>query len=268
MGSVFGVRSCIVTSNILDVTIQDLTTNPNLRPDPNSFKMSVNQAKIWNKEYGNSSKLITKSREPQAFIRRLFKFLKKRDTDFSNFNILDLGTGTGRNLIYFLQFGAKGAGVDISDVAIKAVNDLHGNNEDIKFVVGDMGKSLDFESVSFNLVIDATSSNALNEVGRKNYLREVGRVLKVGGYFFVRALCKDGDKNAKKLLQNFSGTEKDTYVMPDVGLVERVFDREDFIKTYSDFEIIELKKESGYSKIGKQNYKRNFWICVMRKSML
>jgi SAM-dependent methyltransferase len=227
--------------------------------------MKVEQAKIWDKEYGSNSKLITRSKKPQAFIKRLFKFLKKRGVDFSTYNILDLGTGIGRNLIYFSQFGASGIGLDISDVAISEAKELCKEKKKVEFRVANIGEVLDLKSETFDLVIDATSSNALSVKQREKYLSEVKRVLKDGGYFFVRALCKDGDKNAKKLIQNFPGIEHDTYIMPEVGLVERVFSREDFMKTYSDFEIVELKKESGYSKIAKQSYKRNFWICIMRK---
>lgn len=227
--------------------------------------MNTDQAKIWNKEYGKNSKLLTLNKKPQAFVKRLFKFLKMEGVDFSGFNILDLGTGTGRNLVYFSQFGVSGVGIDISDVAIGSAKEICNDNKNIKFYVGNIGKPLDLEAESFDLVLDATSSNALNEKERVVYVGEVNRVLKRGGYFFVRSLCKDGDKNAKKLIKNFPGKEKDTYIMPEVGLVERVFSREDFIKTYSQFEIIELKKDSGYSKIGKQSYKRNFWICIFRK---
>lgn len=227
--------------------------------------MKNDRAKIWNKEYSAESKLLTKSKEPQAFIRRLFKFLKKQNIDFSRFNILDLGTGNGRNLIYFSQFGSCGVGIDISDVAIDMAKKLGAQNKNVQFIVGNIGKAFYFDSDVFDLVIDATSSNALSEKERATYLGEVKRVLKPGGYFFVRALCKDGDKNAKKLLQTFPGKEKDTYIMPGVNLQEKVFSREDFVKTYLDFEILELKKDSSYSKVGNQSYKRNFWLSVMKK---
>ena len=42
--------------------------------------------------------------------------------------------------------------------------------------------------------------------------------LKKGGYIFVRALCKDGDENAKRLLKDSPGEEYDTYIIKEMGL--------------------------------------------------
>ena len=101
---------------------------------------------------------------------------------------------------------------------------------------------------------------------RKVYLAETYRVLKPEGYFFVKALCKDGDQNAKNLLKQFSGTEKDTYVMPKTEIVERVWSKEDFVTTYKKyFKILHLEKKTNYSRMNNRSYKRNFWIAYMQK---
>jgi ubiquinone/menaquinone biosynthesis C-methylase UbiE len=92
------------------------------------------------------------------------------------------------------------------------------------------------------------------------------RVLKSGGFIFVRALCLDGDKNAKQLVKEFTGPEKDTYILPGVGVTERVFTKEDFTSMYSKhFEIIHLEKMEGYQKWGNQSYKRNYWVAYLKK---
>lgn len=105
------------------------------------------------------------------------------------------------------------------------------------------------------------SSNSLNEAEREIYLQEVSRVLKPGGHFFVRGLCKDGDKNAKNLIKLSPGKEHDTYINQDMNLVERVFSKEDFIETYSKyFEIQQLIKKTNYAEFKGQSYKRNYWL--------
>ena len=116
------------------------------------------------------------------------------------------------------------------------------------------------------MIIDITSSNSLNKKEREVYLLEVARVLKKRGTFFVRALCKDGDKNVKFLLKNNFAGEKDTYIMSKINLCERVFSKKDFEKTYSRyFEILKLEKTESYSTISDRVYKRKFWLAVMRK---
>jgi hypothetical protein len=117
-------------------------------------------------------------------------------------------------------------------------------------------------------VLDVTSSNSLSEGERSIYLSETNRVLKNGGYFFVKALCRDGDTNAKYLLKNFPGKEKDTYIMPELGVTERVWSKEDFIIAYEKyFTILNLEKKTIYSRMNNRVYKRNFWVAYLKKTI-
>ncbi|MFA7216632.1 MAG: class I SAM-dependent methyltransferase [Candidatus Paceibacterota bacterium] len=226
----------------------------------------MSQEKIWDKEYSNPV-FLTKKNEPQADVLKFVKFIKKEKIDIENYKVLDLGSGTGRNSFYFAKLGADVSGVEISktaiDLAKKQANDesLH-----IKYIKQSMGDLLPFEPNSFDLLLDVTSSNSLNEKEREVYLSETNRVLKKNGYFFTKALCKEGDENAKNLLKNFPGKEKDTYIMPETKIIERVWVKEDFISTYQKyFNIIKIDKKTSYSKINNRSYKRNFWIAYMKK---
>ncbi len=106
----------------------------------------------------------------------------------------------------------------------------------------------------------------MNEKGREIYLEEVNRVLKNGGYFFVRALAKDGNKNVKNLLKQSPGQEYDTYVIKEIGLTERVFSRDDFVKMYSKyFKILHLEKKANYTTFNNRIYKRDYWIAYLEK---
>ena len=88
----------------------------------------------------------------------------------------------------------------------------------------------------------------------------------------MRTLCKDGDKNAAALVESNPGREKDTYILPGVGLTERVFSREDFIAEYvnsassATFELFHLEKETHYTKFNGRSYKRNFWVAYLQKT--
>jgi ubiquinone/menaquinone biosynthesis C-methylase UbiE len=224
------------------------------------------QKKEWEKEY-KESVFVTLHNEPQKFFLRFLKFLKKNKFKLKGKSVLDLGCGTGRNSNYLAGLGAGVSGIDISGSAIRIAQKRARKEElKVKYIVSDIGVKYDFKDKSMDLVIDATASNSLNEKEREIYLKEVSRVLKSKGYFFVRTLCKDGDSNAKKLLKLNPGSEKDTYILPDVGIKERVFSKSDFTDLYSKyFKILKLKKESGYSKFGNKKFKRNFWVCYMTK---
>lgn len=227
----------------------------------------VHQGNVWDREYKNP-KLVTKKEEPQSDTLRFLRFLKKEQKyKVEDRSILDLGCGTGRNVNYLGELGNKVIGIEISKTAINLAKERA--NElglKINYILGDIGEPYEVEENSIDIVLDVTSSNSLDEKGRDVYLSEVNRVLKTGGYFFVRALCKDGNKNVKNLLKMSPGREYDTYVIKEMGLTERVFSREDFIKTYSKyFKILKLEKKTGYSTFNNRIYKRDYWIAYMQK---
>lgn len=226
------------------------------------------QEHIWEKEYRNP-RLVTKESEPQAAVVDFLKFLrKKQKIEIEHLDVIDLGCGTGRNTNYIAGLGNKAVGIDISETALRIAqeraNELH--LDSVTYIKQSIGDEFPFSNESFDIALDVTSSNSLNEKERDVYLKETARVLKSGGFLFVRALCKDGDKNAKELLKRNPGPEKDTYIMPEFGLTERVFSKEDFVALYSlFFEILELKKVEHYSKFDGRIYKRNYWLTYLQK---
>ncbi len=227
----------------------------------------MNQGEAWEREYRNP-KLVTKNEGPQADTLRFLKFLKKEEKyPVVGRTILDLGCGTGRNANYLAEEGNSVIGIEISKTALalaKARAQELGVTVDYR--LGDIGVPYDISDNSIDIVLDVTSSNSLNEKGREVYLREVSRVLKIGGYFFVRALAKDGNKNVKNLLKQSPGKEYDTYIMNDIGLAERVFSKEDFIKMYGEyFNIISLTKKESYMTFNGRIYKRHYWLAYMQK---
>lgn len=204
--------------------------------------------------------------EPLAAVKDFVKWLRrKQKVDMNNVVVLDLGCGNGKNLKYIVEnYVHSGIGYDISKTAIAEAKALQGNAS-ISYEVRSIGAVLPLENNSVDLALDVTSSNALNESEREIYLQEVARVLKSGGYFFVRALCLDGDTNAKNLIKQSPGIEKDTYVLGATGITERVFSKQDFLDTYEPhFKVIFLEKTTGYQKWGNQSYKRNYWIAYLQ----
>lgn len=226
------------------------------------------QKQEWEKEYRNSS-FISQHDQPQKFLLRFLKYLKKEEKiSIKKLRILDLGCGTGRNSNYLAGLGAQVSGIEISNTALDIAK-KRAEKADLRvdYIFGNIGDKYNFKNNFFNLILDITSSNSLNNKERQIYLNEVNRVLKPNGLFFSRVLCKDGDKNAKKLLKINPGQEYDTYILPGINIRERVFSKDDFIKMYSEhFKIIKIIKESGYSKFNNQSYKRNFLLAYLRKN--
>jgi ubiquinone/menaquinone biosynthesis C-methylase UbiE len=221
------------------------------------------QKNAWDREYKNPL-FITKGEKPQGDSLRFFKFYREETGQaMSGLKILDLGSGTGRNAHYLAALENEVFGLEISPAAIQIAKK---KTTSAQFIEQSIGEKYPFPDNFFDIVLDITSSNALTEKEREVYLHESFRVLKKGGYFFVRALNKDGDKNAKKLLAMFPGDERDTYHMPKSHLTERVFSREGFRMAYAGFfTILRLDKKSGYTRFDNQPFKRNYWIAYLKK---
>lgn len=225
----------------------------------------MHQGNAWDREYRNP-KLVTKNEGPQADTLRFLKFLKKEEKYLVvGRTILDLGCGTGRNANYLAEEGNTVIGIEISQTAIslaKARAQARGLHVDYR--LGDIGAPYDIADTSVDIVLDVTSSNSLDEKGRDVYLKEVSRVLTPGGYFFVRALAKEGNKNVKNLLKQSPGKEYDTYILKEIGLTERVFSKEDFMKLYGAFfTILHIEKKESYSTFNDRIYKRHYWLAYM-----
>lgn len=227
----------------------------------------AHQGNVWDREYRNP-KLVTKNDGPQADTLRFLKFLKKDQKYIvENRNILDLGCGTGRNSNYLADKGNEVIGIEISrmalDIAKSRAKDL---GIEVNYRLGDIGEPYKIEDEYIDIILDVTSSNSLDEKGREIYIRECNRVLKNGGFMFVRALCKDGNKNVKNLLKDSKGKEYDTYVIKEIGLTERVFSKEDFLKMYGEFfKILKLEKKTSYTTFNERIYKRDYWLACLQK---
>lgn len=229
------------------------------------------QEQAWDKEYLDP-KLLTIGENPQRAVMRFLKYFRKsQKRTLEGLNVLDLGSGTGKNANYLADLGNQVVGMEISSAAISiAKKRAKEMGVFVEYLKQSIGEKYPFKDKNFEIILDITSSNSLNEAERSVYLSEVNRVLKDDGLFFVRALCKDGDKNAKNLLNLSPGLERDTYIMKELNLIERVFSREDFLKVYGEyFELAtNLEKVEGFAKMNGQSYKRYYFIAYFKKKIV
>ncbi len=226
----------------------------------------MSQKNRWELEY-QDPKLVATSFEPTKDAKDFARFLKKKCGTVEDMRVLDLGSGIGKNAHFFAERGANVTGIEISDSA-REIAEKQAKDTDVTVIYkkGNIGAPLPFPDKTFDAILDVLSSNSLSEEERVTYLKESARVLKSGGHMLVKALCKDGDKNAKELLKKFPGKEKDTYTLPQTGIMERVFSESDLRALYSTyFTIISLKKTSHYPRVSGRLYKRNYFVLMLQK---
>lgn len=127
--------------------------------------------------------------------------------------ILDVGCGGGRNLVYFLQHGYEVYGIDPNPEAIAAVQELSvaitGKNMADNFKVG-FAETMPFADNTFDLVIcSAVLHFAASPKHFEAMLIKMWQVLKPGGHLFARLASNIGIENLVQPLGN------SRYLLPD-----------------------------------------------------
>jgi tellurite methyltransferase len=127
--------------------------------------------------------------------------------------VLDVGCGTGRNLVYFLRNGYEVFGIDPNPHAVETVRELSAvlapDNPRENFMVC-AAENLPFTDAMFDLIISSAVLHFAKDVPHFDaMLQAMFRVLKPGGYFFARLASDIGIEHLVKPLGN------DRYLLPD-----------------------------------------------------
>ena len=221
----------------------------------------------WNEEY-KKPKLITKSEKPPRDFLKFLQWIKRnKHLDlYAGLTALDLGCGIGRNAYYLARvYGMNVYAWDFSHEAIETAKKYF-SHEHVRYEERDISQPFPLDDESIDLMLDITSSNSLSEAERKRFIEESHRVLRRGGYLYLRTLAKEGDKNAKNLIARFPSGEKDGYIHPVLGVRERVFSGPDIRALYEpQFRIVRMVRKTAYQRFGNQSYKRNYWNVYLTK---
>lgn len=127
---------------------------------------------------------------------------------------LDLGCGTGTNVITLAKAGWQAFGVDFAAQAVKlARQKARAENVDVRFRRGDVTR-VRFPAQSFDMVMDWGCFQGL-EKGREIYVKNVHRWLVPGGIFLLYSLKHQPDIGA------FGLSEEDLSLFSEFKLVCR-----------------------------------------------
>jgi ubiquinone/menaquinone biosynthesis C-methylase UbiE len=192
-------------------------------------KRKAHGATFWDNEYKNPEHLklsTNQSEDLEKFTR--FVIRQKRDDVLSpGAEVLDVGCGNGRNLIYLANtFGVSGTGYDISKAAIAqavaASKGLH-----LSYQARSIAGELTVEDNSQSMVLDMMTSHFLTKEERFGLREEIYRALKPGGLLFMKTFLKDEDLHTRRLLIEFPGKEDGSYIHPVMGVAEYVYNEEE-----------------------------------------
>ena len=148
-----------------------------------------NLQKNWDKSFKNLDNFLLYPNE--HLIRFVNKFINKRKKITLKKNkkkCLDLGSGSGRHLIYLYENGFNVSGIDISKEAInqakkilklkkikkKKINILHCSTT-----------SMNFKDKKFDFCVSHGTLDSMMSEDADKTIKEVYRILKIGGFFYV-----------------------------------------------------------------------------------
>jgi SAM-dependent methyltransferase len=206
------------------------------RPFIRKQKKKQHGANFWDREYieGGNLKLSTEESEDLAkFIRWLGR---QKDTlpVVKGESAVDVGCGNGRNLVYLAEhLGLTGTGYDTSTAAIKEAESLS-RNLPLSYTVRSIAGDLPLADNSQAIALDMMASHFLSATEREHLRDEIFRMLRPGGWLFLKTFLLDEDLHSERLLREFPSGEPNTYIHPVIGVPEHV---------YSEAELTEFLEE-------------------------
>jgi SAM-dependent methyltransferase len=198
------------------------------RPFIRKQKKKQHGVTFWDNEYKNANhlKLSTDHSEDLEKFTRWIIREKREDVLTPLASVLDVGCGNGRNLIFLArQFGLPGVGYDISTAAVAQAKAASAGL-DLTYQARSIAGSLELPDNSQTLVLDMMTSHFLNEAERKFLRDEIFRVLRPGGFVFMKTFLADGDLHTRRLLKDAPAKEENTYIHPVIGVPEYVYSEE------------------------------------------
>ncbi len=237
------------------------------RPFIRKQKRKRHGATFWDNEYKNAGtdaehlKLSSSESEDLAKFTRWLERQKETFPVAKETEVLDLGCGNGRNLIFLArEFGARGTGYDISSSAIaEAKRQSEGLH--LSYTTRSIAGAIDLPDNSQDLVLDMMSSHFLNEKEREFLREEIFRVLRPGGWLFMKTFLLDDDLHTARLLKERPGKEPNTYIHPVIGVPEHVYSEEELLNFLGEkFKVHKIYRSHKHRAHGKARKRRTISI--------
>ncbi len=203
-------------------------------------KRKAHGATFWDNEYKNPEHLKL-STEQSEDLEKFTRFVIRQKKEYAlspGAEVLDVGCGNGRNLVYLANnFGVSGTGYDISKAAI-AQAIVASKGLSLSYSARSIAGALTIPDNSQFLVLDMMTSHFLTKEERLGLREEIYRTLKPGGLLFMKTFLKDEDLHTRRLLVEFPGKEDGSYIHPVMGVAEYVYSEEELINFLSERFII------------------------------
>ena len=210
--------------------------------------------KNWEKNIYKKNRQIN-NYPSEWVVSNTYKYIIKKN------NCLDLGSGAGNNLYFFLNYGFKNIdSIEGSDTACKIQLKKFSNNKKIKVFNLDFNK-FKFKKDNYNLILDRGSitHNKFNDI--QKILSKISKSLKKDGYFFSVMFSSQSSYTTKK-----DGFAFKKILDEKIGLRSNFFSEFEIKNLLKDFTIINLTLQKNETKIpNKSNI--SVWNIICQKKI-
>ena len=194
-----------------------------------------NSDKAWDRLFGKAGRIFEKPHEDLSSVAALLKKLGAR-------KILDLGSGSGRHLVFLAKNGFSVFGMDNSPAGIELSQKWlarEGLVADLK--MHEMTNGFPYPDAFFDAVISIQVIHHARTDSIRKAIRETGRVLKKGGFIFFTV------PSQRNQGREFEQVEPGTFVPldgPEQGLPHHYFTPEELEQFFSGFRITDIHLDS------------------------
>ncbi|MFA5917026.1 MAG: class I SAM-dependent methyltransferase [Candidatus Gracilibacteria bacterium] len=162
--------------------------------------------------------------------RDIFEFLGEKRG-----NLLDLGSGTGRDSLFFASSGFEVESFDFSTIALEKLENFASEKGlKVKTILGEI-KTYDFGIEKYDYIYACNSLHYFSHKETKEIIEKLKKSLKKGGYVFMRVKSTNDIDFGKgvKLEDNYYENGEELKHFFDVDYMKSLF---------LDFEIIKLNE--------------------------
>ena len=166
--------------------------------------------RIWGSlkgKFSNTDVTYFKS-QPSETVLDFISFLGERGVSGT---MLDVGCGNARNAIAFAERGYQACGIEIATEALKIARKNVAQHSVAVDLTNGSVLSLPYPDSSFDVVIDFGCLHHLRKSEWRRYLKNILRVMKEGGYYYLYCLSLDtpyipGQRRPKSFKRNWALT--------------------------------------------------------------
>ena len=217
--------------------------------------MSYAPSNHWNQFFTKCSDAGTDLDWGNQWTKVHLPFLKSANIK----TVLDLGCGTGNDVLRLVQQGFTVIGVDFSDEAVRQGRE---KAEQLKlnaqFIVADMAKRLPFDSATFDAVMSNVAIHMFSDQITRELFQEIRRIVRPNGLFVFHVNSTEDALVRAERHPPISEIEPNYFLEHD-GQTMHFFSKEYLLDLLSDWKDVELKHYAILNEQTGKPFKRVWW---------